>query len=124
MDKYYTENKEKMNRRSSEYQTEKRKEDPMFKMKCNIRRRIRNMNLTNKPSTLDILGGSYEMTADFIANSFQENMSWNNYGEWHIDHIVPLKSAKTDKDKIRLMHYTNLQALWAKDNLNKGSKIL
>jgi hypothetical protein len=52
-------------------------------------------------------------------------MSWELLGQHiHIDHIIPLSSAKTDEEIYQLCHYTNLQPLWAFDNLSKGSKIL
>ena len=53
-------------------------------------------------------------------------MSWENYGKdgWHIDHKIPLSSAKTDREIYELCHYTNLQPLWAKDNLKKSNKII
>lgn len=56
---------------------------------------------------------------------FQAGMSWDNYGEWHIDHIKPLASFDLeDTDQLKLAcHYTNLQPLWAKDNLSKGAKM-
>ena len=47
--------------------------------------------------------------------------SLNNYGKWHIDHIVPLSSASDEKRLYQLCHYTNLQSLWAKDNIRKGA---
>jgi len=53
-------------------------------------------------------------------------MNWSNntmHG-WHIDHIIPLSTAKTEQDIIKLCHYTNHQPLWAKDNLSKGNKTL
>ena len=50
-------------------------------------------------------------------------MNWDNRSEWHIDHIVPLSSANTEEELIRLCHYTNLQPLWAEDNLKKGGKL-
>mgnify|MGYP002132731409 FL=1 len=49
-------------------------------------------------------------------------MTWDNYGDWHIDHIIPLNSAQTEEDLYKLCHYSNLQPLWALDNLKKGSK--
>jgi hypothetical protein len=49
-------------------------------------------------------------------------MCWDNQGKWHIDHIIPLSSGKTEDDIIKLCHYTNLQPLWAIDNMKKGSK--
>jgi hypothetical protein len=50
-------------------------------------------------------------------------MSWANRGKWHVDHIVPLASAKTIDGIIRLNHYTNLRPLWASDNLKKGTQM-
>ena len=58
-------------------------------------------------------------------------MSWENHGSydrnfktWHIDHIIPLSSAKTEKDLIELFHYTNLQPLWAEHNMSKHDNIV
>jgi len=52
-------------------------------------------------------------------------MSWNNHGEWHIDHIKPCTSFDLSKlsEQKKCFHYKNLQPLWAKDNLSKGAKI-
>jgi hypothetical protein len=51
-------------------------------------------------------------------------MSWDNYGEWHIDHIKPLALAHTEEETYKLCHYTNLQPLWAIENLQKGSQTI
>ena len=55
-----------------------------------------------------------------------EKMTFDNHGlhGWHLDHIIPLSTAKTEEDIIKLCHYTNLQPLWAEENLSKGNKIL
>ena len=50
-------------------------------------------------------------------------MTWNNYGKWHIDHIIPLDIAKSEKELLPLLHYTNLQPLWVLDNIKKGNQI-
>lgn len=47
-------------------------------------------------------------------------MTWDNYGDWHVDHVVPLCSADTEEKLYELCHYTNLQPLWAADNISKG----
>jgi hypothetical protein len=51
-------------------------------------------------------------------------MSWDNYGSWHIDHIMPLSSAQTTEEFNKLCHYSNLQPLWAHENLSKGNRII
>lgn len=51
-------------------------------------------------------------------------MTFENHGEWHLDHIIPLASAINEEDIIKLNHYTNFQPLWSKENLKKGSKII
>jgi hypothetical protein len=50
-------------------------------------------------------------------------MSWDNYGEWHIDHIIPLSFAKNEDEIMKLCHYTNLQPLNGIDNIRKSNKI-
>ena len=61
-----------------------------------------------------------------MESQFTDGMTWDNWGKygWHVDHKVPLSSAKTPDELIKLCHYTNLQPLWAKDNLSKGAKII
>jgi hypothetical protein len=57
-----------------------------------------------------------------IESKFQEGMSWENYGQWHVDHIKPLSLATTEQKVMELNHYTNLQPLWAVDNIKKSNK--
>lgn len=61
-----------------------------------------------------------------IESLWKEGMTWENYGlkGWHIDHIIPLASADSVESLERLCHYTNLQPLWAQDNMLKSDKIL
>jgi hypothetical protein len=68
--------------------------------------------------------GLQEFLKKHLEIQFIEGMSWENQGKWHIDHKIPLSSAKTEEEVYKLCHYTNLQPLWAEDNLKKGSKIL
>jgi hypothetical protein len=73
-------------------------------------------------STLELLGCSIDCLMQHLEASFTEGMSFENYGEWHIDHIIPCASFDlTDYEQQKLcFHYTNLQPLWAVDNIRKS----
>ena len=49
-------------------------------------------------------------------------MTWENYGDWHLDHKIPISWATDESDIIRLNHYTNFQPMWAFDNQSKSNK--
>ena len=83
---------------------------------------IRN-NYTKRSCIFDIIGCTFEELKIHLEKQFHSGMSWQNRSEWHIDHIIPLASAKTEEDVIRLNNFTNLRPLWAKDNLAKGAKM-
>lgn len=128
---YYKDNKEKLNKKASERYSKRRKEDLIFKLKSDIRTMIRlsvknrtNYSFVKNKSTEEILGCSLNFFIQYLENKFQEGMTLENHGKWHIDHIIPLSSANTEEEVYKLCHYTNLQPLWAKDNLRKSNKIL
>lgn len=111
----------------NKYRQEKRKNDPLFKCKYNLRDRLRkalNAKKWNKNTKFnEYIGCSLEEVKMHLELQFQLGMTWNNHGEWEIDHIIPLSSAKTPEEMYKLCHYSNLQPLWAKDNLKKSNKI-
>lgn len=72
--------------------------------------------------TEEILGCDLYTFKDYIESMFKVGMSFDNYGEWHIDHIIPLATASNEYEIIKLNHYTNLQPLWATENFKKGKK--
>lgn len=74
--------------------------------------------------TVTLIGCDFKTAHNHIESQFTGSMSWENRNEWHIDHIIPLASATTEEELIKLCHYTNLQPLWVEDNLRKGSKII
>ena len=77
-------------------------------------------------SSLKLIGITPIELKEHLEKQFTQDMSWDNYGfyGWHIDHIIPLSSAKTEEDIYKLCHYSNLQPLWAEDNFKKSNKIL
>lgn len=127
--KWKNENKEKINISRNKYLKERFENDYIFKLKHQLRKMLsRSFNRKGKEKTEHsekILGCSIETFIDYLLQTYK-----NNYGcEWdkkeavHIDHIVPLATAHTEEEVIRLCHYSNLQLLKAEDNLKKGSKI-
>jgi hypothetical protein len=128
--KYVENNRNKVNEYSKYWKKKERIKNPIYKLISNLRERTKdylNYKKYNKNLHIcDIVGCSPEFLKGYLENKFIESMSWENHGlyGWHIDHIIPLSSAKTEDEVYGLCHYTNLQPLWAYDNLSKGDKIL
>jgi hypothetical protein len=117
------------NKRNTKYSNNKKKIDPLFKISCNLRTRIyyflKNKNFKKTNKTYDLIGCSPSFLKEHLEKQFTEGMSWELMGKYiHIDHIIPLSSANTYEDFLKLCHYTNLQPLWAIENLRKGKKIM
>jgi len=121
-------NLETRRKQQREYNQRKRLTDPLFLAKGRLRGRLRKMiqlkKFSKKSKTSDTIGCSWEQLRDYIESQFISRMSWGNRHLWHIDHIIPLSSAKTIEELEKLCHYTNLQPLWAADNMSKGSKLV
>jgi len=126
--KYYANNKIKEQYRNNNYKTKKIQTDPLFKLTCVIRSRVidflKSNKITKNNKTFEIVGCAPSELKTYLEDKFIENMTWENHGEWHIDHIVPLSSGKSEEEILKLCHYSNLQPLWAKDNLKKGKKLI
>ncbi len=62
----------------------------------------------------------------YLEGKFTEGMTWENHGTWHIDHRRPICSFNLldEEEQKKCFHYTNLQPLWATDNLSKGGRVL
>jgi hypothetical protein len=127
---YKIKNKSKITEYRTYYSNKRRKESNIVKLSENIRRRINvflsSNKITKKNKTFEVVGCTPQFLKEYLEKKFLEGMSWDNYGfyGWHIDHIIPLCTAKTEEDVLKLCHYTNLQPLWGHDNFKKGGKIL
>jgi len=118
-------NKEKRNFAEKE----RRKKDPMVRLTQYLRSRtgfyFKKIGVDKNDKTFKIIGCSLVFLKEFIEKKFTEGMSWELMGKHiHVDHIIPLSYAKTEDELYKLCHYTNLQPLWAEDNLKKSNKIL
>lgn len=88
-----------------------------------IRRAFLKLNKTKDMCSFAAIGCTVEELKIHIEKQFKPGMSWSDTKEIHIDHIIPLSSAKTKERMMELCHYTNLCPLWAEENLIKGAKI-
>lgn len=124
---YIQKNKLRLNKHRVEYHKNRLQYDELYKLRYNLRNRInrafKRKTHYKKPKTIEALGVDWEVAKAHIERQFKKGMSWSNYGEWHIDHVIPLASANTESELIKLCHYRNLQPLWAEENLSKHATI-
>ena len=134
---YYQENKDYITVRNKKYQEKNRenrnnyinnrkKYDNLFRLSILIRKliwiSINKMGYKKNSKTNNILGCTFDDFKSHIEKQFKEGMTWENQGEWHLDHKTPVSWAETEEQIYELNKYTNFQPLWAKDNLSKGNK--
>ena len=107
-----------------DYQRQRLRSDPAFRACRNVRNRL-NSFLKGKGRVSKHLGCTLKEFKAHIEAQFQLGMSWDNYPEWHIDHKHPLSVAYEEGSEAfaKASHYTNLQPLWATDNLKKHTKV-
>ena len=124
--KYRLINIDKIRDSHRKYEKYKRRIDVDYKISSNLRSRLYKAmkNFCKSGSAVRDLGFPIEDFKRYIESKFQAGMTWENYGKWHLDHIIPLSSFNLS-DRIHILkvcHYTNLQPLWAADNLMKSNK--
>lgn len=87
-----------------------------------VRRMLKTTGIKKPFRTQEVLGYTPQELKMHIEAQFKPGMNWDNYGKWHIDHIIPISSAKTLYEGIKLSQLDNLQPLWAEENLIKGNR--
>ena len=137
--KYREKNKEKIKKyqkrwriknkqRIREYERIRKTKDLPFKLMHILRNRIYMAlkNNSKKSSTIELLDCTIQELRNYLQKQFKKGMTWNNWGikGWHIDHIKPCYQFDLTKaeEQCKCFHYTNLQPLWAKENLEKRRK--
>src|SRR3989338_5917954 len=121
---YYQVNKKEINKRRNESINK----NPVKKIQRNLRSRV-NVGLTGKcksEKTKQLLGCTIDELKIYLEKQFTEGMTWDNYGEWHVDHILPVSKfdITNEIEQHVCFHYQNLQPLWAKENISKGCKMV
>lgn len=117
-------NREKTIKYQRKYKTNRKQIDPIFKLKGDIRTLIGNSfgkkGFRKNSKTEKILGCTIPEFMVYLESKFQPGMTLDNHGKWHIDHKIGLVSAKTEEEVFKLCHFSNLQPLWAVENLIKS----
>ena len=127
---YYKNNKETIGARMLAYHADRKASDLGYYLRHRLSNRIRIAIKEGKGSkdnsTTELLGCSVDDVRVHLESQFTEGMTWENHGllGWHIDHIKPCSKfdLTLDSEQKACFHYTNLQPLWAEDNLRKGNK--
>ena len=124
----YYKNREARNKQTTQYQKNKIKTHPSFRLERNMRSRLyhalRSQKADKSNRTFKLVGCKLDFLKGYLQAKFTEGMTWGNYGAWHVDHIQPCCSfdLTDEEEQKKCFHYTNLQPLWAIDNLKKGGK--
>lgn len=121
---YESKNLSKVRARKNQYRKQKYYADPKFALSLKLRARINRAIKSKKYKFLSLIGCSIEELKLYLESKFLPGMTWENYGEWEIDHIKPLSSfdLSLEEEQKKACHYTNLQPLWAKQNRLKSNK--
>jgi len=134
--KYRADNREKSKKYSKKYRSglkwllrrrERYKNDQNFRLKSLLRSRFRDAliskNIKKKSHVLELTSCSMDFLKKYLSKQFENGMTWENHGEWHIDHRKPCASfdLRNEEEQRKCFHYTNLQPLWGKENKEKGS---
>jgi hypothetical protein len=128
---YREKNKDKIREIKRNYEKTRKANDPIYKLINNFRTAIyqvlKENNVQKNGHYFDILKYSPENLIEHLENKFKDNMTWDNYGEWHVDHIKPISSFQIteigDKEFMSCWSLENLQPLWGKENIRKSNKL-
>ena len=111
------------------YRRERCERDPGYKVRRNLSSRIgkalrRSTTRKSKP-TMKLIGCGLKELKEHLQSKFKDGMNWNNYGQWHVDHIIPCAHFNLvfSSQQEACFHYSNLQPLWAEENIKKRDKL-
>ena len=124
LSEYQREYRKKNPSYNSDYQKNRRLTDINFRLMGNMRARICNVIQNKTTNTFACLGTTIDEFKKHLEKQFDVGMTWNNYGEWEVDHIIPISIGKTQDEICELNYYTNLRPLWKFENQKKSNKIL
>ena len=124
-------NKDKIRKTKREYEKTRKSNDPVYKLVGNFRTAIytvlKENNVKKFGHYFDILGYSQENLINHLENQFDDKMSWENYGKWHVDHKLPITffnfTSIEDEEFKKCWSLDNLQPMWGSENISKSNRI-
>jgi hypothetical protein len=136
LSKYLKEYREKnidnIRKTKRDYERNRKARDPIYKLINNFRTAIyqvlKENNVQKNGHYFDILKYSPENLIEHLESKFKDDMTWDNYGEWHVDHIKPISLFQIteigDNEFMSCWSLENLQPLWGEENIRKSNKII
>jgi len=129
---YREKNIDNIRKTKRDYERNRKASDPLYKLISNFRTAIyqvlKENNVEKNGHYFDILGYTPEELIVHLENQFTEGMTWDNYGEFHVDHKLPISSFNIkeigDKEFMKCWSLDNLQPMWGEENIRKSNKIL
>lgn len=129
---YREKNVEKIKKIKRDYERNRKASDPLYKLISNFRTAIyqvlKESNVEKNKHYFEVLQYTPESLIKHLESQFKNNMNWDNYGEWHVDHKLPITSFNIeemgDEEFMRCWSLENLQPMWGTDNISKSNKII
>ena len=129
---YREKNIDKIRKTKRDYERNRKARDPLYKLISNFRTAIyqvlKESNIEKNKHYFDVLQYTPEELITHLENKFTDKMSWDNYGDWHVDHKLPITyfniQEMGDEEFMRCWSLDNLQPMWGFDNIFKSNKIL
>jgi hypothetical protein len=130
--KWREENREKLREVKRNYERNRKATDPIYKLINNFRTAIyqvlKENNIQKNGHYFEVLQYTPEELIIHLENQFKDGMNWDNYGKWHVDHILPISVHNIkqigDYEFMKCWSLTNLQPMWAEENIRKSNNIL
>jgi hypothetical protein len=129
---YHKNNIDKIRKTKRDYERNRKARDPLYKLISNFRTAIyqvlKESNVEKNKHYFDILQYTPEQLITHLENKFTDKMTWDNYGEWHVDHKLPIThfniSEMGDSEFMKCWSLDNLQPMWGDENIKKSNKLL
>jgi hypothetical protein len=129
---YREKNIDNIRKTKRDYEKTRKNNDPLYKLisyfRTAIYQGLKESNVEKNKHYFDVLKYTPEQLMLHLGNQFTDNMTWDNYGEWHVDHIKPISSFSItemgDEEFMKCWSLNNLQPMWGEENIRKSNKII